>query len=242
MLKACQRQADWQNKENISVTESEEEKKRKICHWMSWTLLQTVHCFFTPPDIKAPSFLLSQRKCYGAMAQFVTHIIWISAPLYFHKSCHAKREKNGRGDGKGERGPTKKEAKWEKRGIKRTRGGRRGAREEAVIWDLFNSEWMRVTCVCVRESVNMCMHLCMWGTKTFKTRRELKYNRAETSTEPCVHLLRAAVLQQGLNQDILIFFRGLFSELLLTRHTARRGVRKWKDKGMRGRRRGEKGR
>lgn len=38
---------------------------------------------------------------------------------------------------------------------------------------------------------------------------------AGTDTEPRVHLLWAAVLQQGLNEDVQIFFRGLFSELLL---------------------------
>lgn len=34
-------------------------------------------------------------------------------------------------------------------------------------------------------------------------------------TEPGVHLLGAAVLQQRLDQDVQVFFRGLFSELLL---------------------------
>lgn len=44
-----------------------------------------------------------------------------------------------------------------------------------------------------------------------------------TDTEPRVHLLRAAVLQQRLNQDIQIFFRGLLSELLLARQTQEEG-------------------
>lgn len=38
-------------------------------------------------------------------------------------------------------------------------------------------------------------------------------------TEPSVHLLRAAVLQQGLNQDVQVFFWRLSSELLLARQT-----------------------
>ena len=137
MLKGRQSRADWQRKENITVKEKERERereragrKKRICDWVSSTLLQTVHCFFIPPDIKAPSFLLGERKCYGAMAQFVTHIIWISAPLYFHKSCHAKKDSREKDGGRererakerererereGLRGPTKREAKREKR-------------------------------------------------------------------------------------------------------------------------------
>lgn len=46
----------------------------------------------------------------------------------------------------------------------------------------------------------------------------LRYEKKpRIDTEPRVHLLWAAVLQQGLNQDVQIFFRGLLSELLLTR-------------------------
>lgn len=54
---------------------------------------------------------------------------------------------------------------------------------------------------------------------------EREQRNRRISTEPCVHLLRAAVLQQGLNQDVQVFFRRLLGELLLTRQTGgeRRG-------------------
>lgn len=169
MLKASQSQADWQRKENKSMKERERSRgEKRICDWVSSTLLQTVHCFFIPPDIKAPSFLLWGRKCYGAMAHFVTHIIWISAPLYFHKSCHAKKDRRET-DRERERGTAWAVKKRSREGGKRPQKneelnirGWRGPREEAVIWDLFNSEWMAATCVCVCVCtyVSAYVHVC----------------------------------------------------------------------------------
>jgi len=94
-------------------------EEKRICDWVSSTLLQTVHCFFIPPDIKAPSFLLWERKCYGAMAQFVTHIIWISAPLYFHKSCHARKTAERQTERERDCVGRQKEKQRGRRGIKR---------------------------------------------------------------------------------------------------------------------------
>ena len=176
MLKERQSRADWQRKENITVKEKEREReragrKKRICDWVSSTLLQTVHCFFIPPDIKAPSFLLGERKCYGAMAQFVTHIIWISAPLYFHKSCHTKkdsRETNGERatererererEREGLRGPTKKRSK---EGKKRREREKRGIKRGRRLWYetcLIQSEWQWRACtrICV------CICPCEW--------------------------------------------------------------------------------
>lgn len=53
---------------------------------------------------------------------------------------------------------------------------------------------------------------------------EDKKKKERTDTEPRVHLLWVAVLQQGLNQDIQIFFRGLLGELLLTWQTKEDGI------------------
>ena len=73
-------------------------------------------------------------------------------------------------------------------------------------------------CVCMRTHVQQRHSKPEQGKETF---RECEEER--TDTEPRVHLLRAAVLQQRLNQDIQIFFRGLLSELLLTRRTQGEG-------------------
>lgn len=77
------------------------------------------------------------------MAQFVTHIIWISAPLSFHKRCHAKKDsRETGGKGEGLRGLKKSEAKRkknERRGEKKESNvtGRRGLMKAgAVIWDV----------------------------------------------------------------------------------------------------------
>lgn len=69
--------------------------------------------------------------------------------------------------------------------------------------------------------------------------REEKEEKRRISTEPRVHLLRAAVLQQGLNQDVQVLFRRLLGELLLTRQTGgeRRGEAGRRGGGKRQRRR-----
>lgn len=176
MRKATESQSGWQRKEDITVNVREKWKKR-----VSSRLLQTVHCFFILPDIKAPSFLLSERKCYGAIAQFVTHIIWISAPLYFHKSCHSKKDSRET-DREGLRGPTKREAKREKKRTRKevsnVRGGPAGTEGGGLRYEtcLIQSEWWWHVHVCV--CVHMCLHMSICGTKIFKNQ-----SRAESDKD-----------------------------------------------------------
>ena len=71
--------------------------------------------------------------------------------------------------------------------------------------------------------------------KEEEEKEEEEEEEERSDTEPRVHLLWAAVLQQGLNQDIQIFFRGLLSELLLTWQTdeegrGTRGMKRWREK------------
>lgn len=154
---------------------------------------------------ETPSFLPEKEKCFGVLAQFVTHIVWVSHHVTFRGA-----EKDGR-DRRWRRGAVWADNKLKRRGRKSWEKGkikREGATGGCLMWGLFNAQWTAVTCTsaCTQKHTK-------WSAGGSVVRK----GRADT--EPRVHLLRAAVLQQRLNQDVQISFRSLLGELLLARRT-----------------------